>query len=238
MDGLHILALLDYLTKRRHHGLKSLSLDMNSINHCLQLSAPSAIVNTTVAMISKAFHNHVLFFVDCNILVLIASFLLIITVSFAAFFLLFWSSWLHGQGEKMFKDDQEHSLTILQSLSLHHIYISINVLKIIWFTQAVPHWLLTYLMSIQSWLFCRFYTASTMGLWQASLCWNSGKQHIHARYVQPWHDVWPHRPVEHTSPLLWAWDGALWLSLFHLIALINFGHVKVICLCIFWLHWY
>ena len=80
MDRMHIVALLcDYLTKRRHHGIKIfvilLWLSPYDIDHCLQLSNLNslkkmadfnAIIDITGVMIHKSLHNCVLFLVECN----------------------------------------------------------------------------------------------------------------------------------------------------------------------------
>ena len=107
--------------------------------HCLQLSASSflkkkadssAIIDIIYAMIIKALLNHVLFLVECNILVPIPSLHLSIIVSVLQLLLSFCRQSGHMvMAKKSLMDVEVHSLTILGALPLFHMYICIHVNK-------------------------------------------------------------------------------------------------------------
>ena len=174
----------NHLAKVWHSTIKMLAmllwLDIDSIGHCLQLSASdslekvadfSAIIDTTIIMICKALHYCVLFFAESDVIVLMPSAVLTIIVSVLQLSLC--NCVLPGhivRAKKMLMNVEVHSLTVQASHTLFYINICINVCKDHWDSMIealsilkVSHCYSTYFLWSQSWVWRRFDFASTMG---------------------------------------------------------------------------
>ena len=79
-------------------------------------------------MIFKALHHCVLFLLECNILVPIPLFILTIIMRISQLSFCFFDLPDHMVGAKIWlMDIDEHSLTILHTLLLFHVYMSSHV---------------------------------------------------------------------------------------------------------------